>query len=72
MFSKFKELKMTFESVLNKRIKRLRTENRKEFNSNEFLLFCKSNGIRRKLSCAYTPQQNGVVERENRHIVEIL
>ena len=27
-------------------------------------------GILHQSSCAYTPQQNGVVERKNRHLVE--
>lgn len=30
-----------------------------------------SNGIIHQLSCSYTPQQNGPVERKNRHMVEI-
>ena len=29
-----------------------------------------SYGIFHQSSCAYTPQQNGVVERKNRHLVE--
>ena len=29
-----------------------------------------SHGILHQSSCAYTPQQNGVVERKNRHLVE--
>lgn len=48
---------MTIKGVLNKIIKRLRTDSGGEFNSNKFLLFRKSNGIRRELSCAYTPHQ---------------
>ncbi len=31
----------------------------------------KEHGIQRKYSCSYSPQQNGVAERKNRHIVEI-
>jgi hypothetical protein len=31
----------------------------------------KEHGIQRKYSCSYSPQQNGVVERKNRHIAEI-
>ena len=30
-----------------------------------------SHGILHQSSCAYTPQQNGVVERKNRHLVEM-
>ena len=30
----------------------------------------KSHGILQQTLCAYTPQQNGVVERNNRHLVE--
>ncbi len=31
----------------------------------------KEHGIQSKYSCSYSPQQNGIVERKNRHIVEI-
>jgi len=28
-------------------------------------------GIKRQFTCRYIPQQNGVVERKNRHIAEV-
>jgi hypothetical protein len=40
VFFRFKELKATVESVLNKKIKRLRTENGGEFTSINFNKFC--------------------------------
>lgn len=46
------------------------TDNGGEFTSSEFYLFCKKNGIKRELSCANTPQQNGTAERKIRHLIE--
>lgn len=34
--------------------------------------YCKSNSIRHQTSCARTPQQNGLAERRNRSILEIV
>ena len=42
-----------------------------EYFSNDFFDYLQKNGIRRQFSCRYTPQQNGVAERKNRHIAEI-
>ncbi len=42
-----------------------------EYFSNEFNEYLKEHGIQRKYSCSYSPQQNGVVERKNKHIVEV-
>ena len=35
-----------------------------EYNSNEFVKFCKENGILKQCTIPYTPQQNGVVKRK--------
>ncbi|CAL9019232.1 unnamed protein product [Prunus brigantina] len=43
-----------------------------EFTSNEFGEFCKANGITRQLTIAYTPQQNGVSERKNRTVMNLV
>ncbi|RVW42604.1 Retrovirus-related Pol polyprotein from transposon RE1 [Vitis vinifera] len=43
-----------------------------EFTYLEFNAFCKTNGVSRQLTAAYTPQQNGVVERKNRTIMNMV
>ncbi|GJW00849.1 retrovirus-related pol polyprotein from transposon TNT 1-94 [Tanacetum coccineum] len=43
-----------------------------EFLSKEFNKFCEDNGIRRFLTAPYSPQQNGVVERKNRTILNMV
>ena len=47
----------------------LRTDRGGEFTSNEFREFGENHGIKRQLTAAFTPQQNGVAERKNRTIM---
>ena len=49
----------------------LRSDGGGEDFSKEFSDYLKEQGIQRKYSCRSTPQQNGVVERKNRHIAEV-
>ena len=48
----------------------LRSDNGHGYLSHSFKNFMASHGIFHQTSCAYTPQQNGVAERKNRHLVE--
>jgi transposase InsO family protein len=52
-------------------IKCLRSDGRGEYFSKEFSEYLKEHGIQRKYSCSYSPHQNGIVERKNRHIAKI-
>jgi transposase InsO family protein len=70
VFTTFKNFKATVEKQLSKQIQFLRTDCGGEYTSNDFNAFCASNGITHHLSCPHTPQQNGIVERKHRHIVE--
>ena len=71
VFEKFKEFKALIENLSEKRIKTLRSNNGREYNSKEFEAFCKDAKIKRELTIPYNPQQNGVVERKNRYIMDI-
>ncbi|KAE8672699.1 Detected protein of unknown function [Hibiscus syriacus] len=66
---------LTFKALVEKQtgrcIKALRTDRGGEFVLHEFNSFCEEHGMRRELTAPYTPEQNGVVERKNRTIVEI-
>ncbi|KAG7306736.1 hypothetical protein JYU34_008164 [Plutella xylostella] len=66
----FKEFKSMVENYQNKRIKILRTDNGCEYCSNEFRDFLKHEGIIHQKTNPYTPEQNGLSERNNRTIVE--
>ena len=66
----FKHFKATVENQLSKQIKYLRTDCGGEYTSNAFTDFCSSHGITHQFSCPHTPQQNGIMERKHRHIIE--
>ena len=51
-------------------IKTFRSDDGGEFTSNEFKTCLSNHGIAHHISYPYTPQQNGVVERKHRHIIE--
>eukprot|EP00253_Pinus_taeda_P003613 PITA_03613 len=70
-FEKLKSFKALVENESGHKIKCLRSDRGGEFTSNEFLDFCEEHGIRRELSTARTPQQNGVVERMNRTVQQM-
>lgn len=67
-----KALRIWLEKKRDVFIQCLRTDRGGEFTSNEFNHFCGLNGIKRQLTAAYTPQQNGAVERKNRTIMNMV
>jgi hypothetical protein len=71
-FDMFKRFKSRVEKEVGKYICCLRTDRGGEFTSNSFNQFCEEHGIRRQLTAAYTPQQNGVAGRRNRTIMNMV
>ena len=71
VFSHFQNFTNLVETQYNKKIKILRTDNGTEFINQNFENFTNSKGIIHQTSYVYTPQQNGVSERKNRHLLEM-
>lgn len=67
----FKKFRAQVKDGDKKIIKVFRTNRGGEFTSNDFKTFCEDAGIERHFTTPYTPQQNGVVERRNRTVVEM-
>jgi hypothetical protein len=65
-FEKFKIFKALIENQTGKRLKEVRSDRGGEFMSSDFKEFCDKHGIKREYTIPRTPQQNGVVERQNR------
>jgi transposase InsO family protein len=53
------------------RIKKIRGDNGTEFKNSQIEGFLEDEGIKNEFSSPYTPQQNGVVERKNRTLLDM-
>jgi hypothetical protein len=53
------------------RIKKIRSDNRTEFKNSQIEGFLEEEGIKHEFSSPYTSQQNGVVERKNRTLLDM-
>ena len=71
-FDKFKEYRALVEKQLGKVIKTLRSDRGGEYFSGEFEDFLKEEGIVSQLTAPGTPQQNGVAERRNRTLLDMV
>lgn len=70
-FRAFVKYKTRVEKVTGYKIKKVRTDNAKEYLSLEMTQFLRKEEISRQLSLEYTSQQNGVAERVNHTLVEM-
>ena len=68
----FKRYSTLVENQLNTKIKSLRTDRGCEYLSDLFKASCDEKGIAKQLTIPYTPQQNGVVERRNRTLLDMV
>ena len=68
----FRRYMILVENQLDKSIKALRTNRESEYLSEQFKELCDEKGIMRQLTMPRMPQQNGVVERRNRILLEMV
>jgi transposase InsO family protein len=53
------------------KVKKIRSDNGSEFKNLQVEEFLEEEGIKHEFSTPYTPQQNGVVERKNRTLIDM-
>jgi len=71
-FEVFKKFKVMVEKATSRQIKYVRSDRGGEYTSTNFMKYCEEQGIRRFLTAPYSPQQNGVPERKNRIILDMV
>ena len=72
VFEKFKFYKVEVENQLDKRIKILRSDRGGEYTSYSLNSFCEEQGIIHEITPPYSPQSNGIAERKNRTLLDMV
>ncbi|RVW39091.1 Retrovirus-related Pol polyprotein from transposon TNT 1-94 [Vitis vinifera] len=67
----FENFNNMVQTLFQAKIQVLRTNNAREYYHNILGSYLLENGIVHQSSCIDTPQQNGVAERKNRHLMEV-
>ncbi|GKC81609.1 zinc finger, CCHC-type containing protein [Tanacetum coccineum] len=71
-FETFKIYKAEVENQIGKKIQILRSDRGGEYFSTKFSFYCESQGLIHQRTTPYTPQQNGVAERKNRVLQDMI
>ena len=71
-FDRFKEFRNEVEKQTGKSIKTLRSDCGGEYLSGDFLAYLRENGLLSQVTPPYTPQHNGVSERRNRTLLDMV
>ena len=71
-FEAFKEFKAKVENQKERKIKVLRSDRGGEYFPDEFNKYCEEHGIIHQRTAPFTPQHNGLAERKNRTLVDMV
>ncbi|RVW12248.1 Retrovirus-related Pol polyprotein from transposon TNT 1-94 [Vitis vinifera] len=69
LFQKFHKV---IETQYNAKVRVLRSDNGGEYQSSDLQKYLEGHGTIHQTTCSNTPQQNGVAERKNRHLLEVV
>ncbi|RVX09853.1 Retrovirus-related Pol polyprotein from transposon RE1 [Vitis vinifera] len=68
----FKKFHKMIETQYNAKVRVLRSDNGGEYQSSDLQKYLEGHDIIHQTTCSNTPQQNGVAERKNRHLLEVV
>jgi hypothetical protein len=71
VFDYFKDFHRSIQTQYGAVVKVLRSDNGTEHTNRIFREYLSAQGIHHQTTCLYTPAQNGVSERKNRHLLEV-
>ncbi|KAG3080664.1 hypothetical protein PI125_g20377 [Phytophthora idaei] len=72
VLSKLKACKVVVENAPDKKVKRLRSNNGGEYTGRQFKKYISRSGTKYEKTVPYISQQNGLAERMNRGLVEMV
>src|SRR5579859_1915641 len=67
----FKKFVIRVENEFELKVKKVRSDNGSEFRNTRVDELCDEKGVKHEFSSKYTPQQNGLVERKNRTLIDM-
>ena len=68
---RFKDFHTMIQNQFQTKVKVFRSHNSKDYFNSILGEYFKAHGIIHQSSCIDTPQQNGIAERKNRHLLEV-
>ena len=68
----FQNFHKMIETQYNAKVRVLRSDNGGEYQSSDLQKYLEEHGIIYQTTCSNTPQQNGVAEWKNRHLLEVV